>query len=339
MKKSIRHLVVIGIAALLVIVGGCGNSKSSSKSSSVTSSKKAAVKATKESAAKAKKAAAKAKAKAKKAAQPWSPAKAKALANFMQGWDKKSGQQNVEYTQSHPVDFYGLKVPTDFNKMAPAIGNDKISYTLSTNGKTTADYAVVAIYSDAATAAFFDQHVYLFTLHRGKPEVLVTMQNEGNPNNWLYFKPSDDAELQKGFAQVVAGKTPQVATPRSTTTAVDAKTAGILLLLYHDPEWLKTYIDSFLWYGVVKQGDGKIAAGDNYISAHGDPTSVVFYSVDGNILTYKYVDASQGKSVAESPTVVKTTELSWLEKNYYSTPAQKQEVDGYAAKLQADKGY
>ncbi len=99
-------------------------------------------------------------------------------------------------------------VPNDFAKMAPAMGEQKLNYSLSKDGKTSADYAIVAIYSDAATCGFGDQHVYLFTLYHGKPRVLFTMQNQGNEKNWLYFSPTKNKALIDGFAAIVAGRKP-----------------------------------------------------------------------------------------------------------------------------------
>ncbi|KXU10905.1 hypothetical protein WEIDD23_00246 [Weissella sp. DD23] len=45
--------------------------------------------------------------------------------------------------------------------------------------------------------------MYLFTLHNEKPEVLVTQQNQGNPEGYLYFKPTDNQALASGFASIV----------------------------------------------------------------------------------------------------------------------------------------
>lgn len=137
----------------------------------------------------------------------WSPQQAALLATFMKAWGTSMAQTYEAYDAAHPVDFYGEMIPNDFAKMAPAMGEQKLNYTLSKDGKTSADYAIVAIYSDAATGGFGDQHVYLFTLYHGKPRVLFTMQNQGNEKNWLYFSPTKNKSLIAGFAAIVAGRT------------------------------------------------------------------------------------------------------------------------------------
>jgi hypothetical protein len=259
----------------------------------------------------------------------------------MQDWGNTMGQDYAEYSEAHPLNYYGLKVPTELSKMPPAVNNAKISYTLSNDGSTTADYAIVAVYSDEANGDFMGEHLYLFTLHHGEPEVLVTMQDQGTSTDFLYFHQTENKDLQNGFAQIVAGNPVHSTTTNSTnpqTAKVNAKTAGILLLLYHDSEWLKMYIDSTMWYGTVTgDDDGDIPDGYSYITAHGDPTSYVYYSVNGDTITYKYVDATGDEPVSDSPLVTKTISLKRLENDYYSTSAQKQEVDSYAGKLQADQ--
>lgn len=339
MHIKTRHSILGLMAALLIILAGCGHAQSKQQSSNSSSSKSSVVSSSKKSSKKITSSSQKKQnTTTNETATPWSSDKSSKLAQFMQQWGNIMGQQYEEYTQSNPVDFYGLKVPTDLNAMPPAVGDAKISYTLSSDGKTTADYAIVAIYSDAATTPYPGQHLYLFTLHHGKPEVLVTMQNQGNDNGWLYFKTSDNNDLNNGFAQIVAGQAvPAVGSSESSdtkTAAVGAKTAGILLLLYANPEWLKDYIDSSMWYGINPSSDGLgIPAGYSYITAHGDPTSFIYYSVDGDTITYKYVDETKGTTVANSPVVTKTVSLSQLEKDFYGTEDQKQEVDGYVAQL------
>lgn len=336
---KIHHLIIGGVTALAIILSGCGHSQDSQNATSVTSSKKVAVSSTAKATSHS--AHAKAKTSDKKTAL-WSSTKSDQLANFMQDWGSTMGQDYAEYSTAHPLNYYGLKVPTELSKMPPAVNNAKISYTLSDDGSTTADYAIVAIYSDEANGDFMSEHLYLFTLHHGEPEVLVTMQDQGTSTDWLYFHQTENKDLQNSFAQIVAGNlthsTRNNNSANSQTKNVDAKTAGILLLLYYNSEWLKTYIDSALWYGTVtRSDDGEIPAGYNYITARGDPTSYVYYSVSGDVITYKYIDETGDQSVADSPLVTKTISLKRLENDYYTTSAQQQEVAGYTAKLQVDK--
>ncbi|RND53153.1 DUF4767 domain-containing protein [Lacticaseibacillus paracasei] len=143
----------------------------------------------------------------------WSNAKSAKLATFMASWSKTMGQQYESYWQGHSVDMYGLKIPDELGQagtnqpgsMAMAVGDKAVTWALSTNGKSNAEYTIVAIYSDAAHEPYLGKHVYLFTLHNGQPEVLVTQQNQGNDNNWLYFSETQNQELRLGFAKIVQG--------------------------------------------------------------------------------------------------------------------------------------
>lgn len=119
---------------------------------------------------------------------------------------------------------------------------------------------------------------------------------------------------------------------------VDNKTAGDLLLLYANPDWMKEGADSGgLWYG-TDSIDGTDTQGYSYITANGDPTSFYWYKVDGDTVTYKYVDASNS-IVAEAPTITKTVSLSGLESDYYKNSSQRREVDQYADEIKPQSDY
>lgn len=226
-----------------------------------------------------------------KQATPWTSTKAAQLETFMQQWGQSMGQTYAAYDAAHPVDFYGEQEPNDFAKIPPAVGEEKINYTLSQDGKTTADYAVVAIYSDAATAGFGGQHLYLFTLYHGQPKVLVTMQNQGNEKNWLYFSVTQNADLAKGFADIAAGKSTVAPAakvgPQSSREAITrAEEANGNMPLAWEP--IKNY----------KQAEAllkaKVSAG-KWVTGHGSAgiSSPIYWSVtlEGSTL-YKVVYAT-----------------------------------------------
>ncbi|MGG5313641.1 hypothetical protein IGL76_002360 [Enterococcus sp. DIV2381] len=56
---------------------------------------------------------------------------------------------------------------------------------------------------DADTQDFLPKHVYFFTINSGVAKVLITSQNQGNPNNYLYFKETEIKELRDGFSNIV----------------------------------------------------------------------------------------------------------------------------------------
>ncbi|MCI1984950.1 MAG: DUF4767 domain-containing protein [Lactobacillus sp.] len=137
------------------------------------------------------------------ATTPWNAAKASQLASFMASWGQSMGQQYKSYAPGNSVDFYGVQEPDDLTRMAPAVDEQKISIAWSNTGEMGTEYALVAVYSDAETAPYAGKHLYFFTLRHGQPVVLITMQNQGNENNWLYFKPTANTDLQNGFAKIV----------------------------------------------------------------------------------------------------------------------------------------
>lgn len=213
MKTGTLWRVAVGTAVCLLFLGGCaGGSQHVSSSPAKHSAKKnkEVSSRTEPAATQHSKAAESAnKASSAKPKTLWSPRQAAALAAFMKSWGQSRGSLFRAYDQAHPVNYYGGLIPTEFAKMPPAMNHQKLNYALSEDGKANADYAIVAIYSDAETAGFGGQHVYLFTLYHGQPKVLVTMQNQGNAENLLYFDVTIHTDLSQAFAAIVAGEKPQ----------------------------------------------------------------------------------------------------------------------------------
>ncbi|MDG3060812.1 DUF4767 domain-containing protein [Lacticaseibacillus casei] len=216
MKKS-----MIGVATLLFALGlsGCGSQQKTSQKTStpsktqVSSSKASASSASKQPSASSQKAAKSSQSVSSSSEQPvWSSAKGQQLAAFISEWEKTMGQQYESYWQGNSADMYGLKIPDELSqpdgtngKMAMAVGDKAVTWALSANGQSNAEYTIVAIYSNAAHARYGGKYVYLFTLHNGQPEVLVTGQNQGNENNWIYFGETRNEALREGFAKIVKG--------------------------------------------------------------------------------------------------------------------------------------
>nr|WP_311796237.1 DUF4767 domain-containing protein [Enterococcus hirae] len=49
----------------------------------------------------------------------------------------------------------------------------------------------------------FIEEFFFFTINPGVPKVLITSQNQGNPNNYLYFKETENKELKDSFSNIV----------------------------------------------------------------------------------------------------------------------------------------
>lgn len=120
---------------------------------------------------------------------------------------------------------------------------------------------------------------------------------------------------------------------RQSTPELNDRQVGTLLSLYYWPDYFKGLIgDSGIYYGDDQQ-DGETY---HYFTGNGDPTSVLLYRLDGDTITYKYVDASNADCVADAPVVTKTISLKRLINDYYNTSAKRAEVNGYVVKLKPE---
>lgn len=140
---------------------------------------------------------------------PWSDDKRQQLSKFMSNWQTEMGQSYEEYYPGHDFDLYGLMFPSSLTNsgetLRPTIDNQFIDMQWSNDGTGNHDYNLVAVYGGDASS---DKNsplltMYLFTLHNGQPEVLVTQQNQGNPEGRLYMKPTDNQALQAGFESII----------------------------------------------------------------------------------------------------------------------------------------
>lgn len=138
----------------------------------------------------------------------WNADKSAQLEAFMTKWGQTMGQQYKSYTNQMSVDLYGLKVPQAIlnGEWKMAIGGVPVSAEWSESGTGQADYQITAVYSDAETEPYLKKHVYLFGFQQNQPKVLVTQQNQGNPDNYLYFNETANNELKNGFNQIVYGQ-------------------------------------------------------------------------------------------------------------------------------------
>lgn len=138
----------------------------------------------------------------------WDDDKAQSLNTFMTDWGKTMDQEYKEYSQGNNVDWYGTQIPDVL------VGEDKtwttvleetpVEFEWSDDGKESDDvYALVAVYSDADTQKYLEQHLYFFTIHEGEPKVLVSQQNQGNAENNFYFSETENQDLKDGFANIV----------------------------------------------------------------------------------------------------------------------------------------
>lgn len=134
----------------------------------------------------------------------WDDSKSAELATFMQSWGQEMGQQYRSYDDHVQANYYGLQVPQDIldGKWTTVINQTPVSVEWTETGEGTADFQIVAIYSDIDHATPAGGHLYFFGFQQKQPKVLITQQNQGNQNNYLYFKEIENESLKNEFIQL-----------------------------------------------------------------------------------------------------------------------------------------
>lgn len=147
-----------------------------------------------------------------------------------------------------------------------------------------------------------------------------------------------DSQIQKASSSSDSSTT---ASSTAKTAKVDDKTTGVMLALLVEPDWFKEYIgNDFFCYSPAGENPISDAVADySYLTANGDPTSFLYYKVNGDTVTYKMWIPSDSGTVADGHFETKTVSLSNLEKDYYVTQSQKDEVDGYVSQLRREADY
>ena len=147
-----------------------------------------------------------------------------------------------------------------------------------------------------------------------------------------------DSQIQKASSSSDSSTT---ASSTAKTAKVDDKTTGVMLALLVEPDWFKEYIgNDFFCYSPAGENPISDAVADySYLTANGDPTSFLYYKVDGDTVTYKMWVSSDSDSVADGHFETKTVSLSNLEKDYYVTQSQKDEVNSYVSQLRSEADY
>ena len=147
-----------------------------------------------------------------------------------------------------------------------------------------------------------------------------------------------DSQIQKASSSSDSSTT---ASSTAKTAKVDDKTTGVMLALLVEPDWFKEYIgnDFFCYSPAGKNPISDAVADYSYLTANGDPTSFLYYKVDVDTVTYKMWVSSDSDSVADGHFETKTVSLANLEKDYYVTQSQKDEVNGYVSQLRSESDY
>ncbi|CAM3245259.1 DUF4767 domain-containing protein [Vagococcus fessus] len=137
----------------------------------------------------------------------WTKEKSRQLADLMAKFGSVMGQEYDEaYPSGHEINYYGYHYPNDVAKNNFGLNGSAIN--MVTNDRAATDkntYQIVGIYSDIDHIGFGGAHLYFFTLKDNQPHVLVTSQNQGNAENLLYFKESENQDLVSNFKSIADG--------------------------------------------------------------------------------------------------------------------------------------
>ena len=137
----------------------------------------------------------------------WNGSKASRLNSYVFNyWGPAMGQTYRAYSPGNNASLYGASLPDDAlnDVWNVTLDGQTIHLDWSTDGRARpGKYALVAVLTDTATGAYLNQHVYFFVVKDGQPRVLVTEQNQGNPENRLYFRDTGNTELRDFYYNLV----------------------------------------------------------------------------------------------------------------------------------------
>ncbi|SPS07490.1 DUF4767 domain-containing protein [Latilactobacillus sakei] len=141
-----------------------------------------------------------------KVANPlWDESKQDKLQSFMADWGTDMNQDYQAYSNHHNVSMYGVDLPGDLlsGAIQTEVGGSPVTVKWSEDGVSgKADYKVVAAYSDAKSDGDED-HFYLFTIHNGRPVVLIAQEGQGSTSSSIAFKGTENTDLRSGFSDII----------------------------------------------------------------------------------------------------------------------------------------
>ncbi|MFD1418850.1 Lreu_0056 family protein [Companilactobacillus keshanensis] len=267
----------------------------------------------------------------------WDSSKDSKLKNFIDQWAPTMKQSYVKYNGTNSLKTStGTRYPDDLSKVTIEGANTSIGW--SKDGEGNYDYDVVAIYNYDGTVPPLPNHItYFFTFHKGQPIVLVDQSRDGTPN----LKETENNDVKSAFSNIAAGKSAETTTSndsnsnqassnKSTTSKVtDPNKIGLMVYQYARPK------DD----GIAMEPDlGVYTSDGKYWIGIGTLASSVAYKFSGDTVTYYTKDFSGGQSDADAPLIPHDVSLKELEDQFYSTNADKQNVDSVADQMPAVSG-
>ncbi|MCM0599443.1 DUF4767 domain-containing protein [Periweissella fabalis] len=136
----------------------------------------------------------------------WNNRQSLALDQFVKQW-QKSYKPARHFLRYYPgvagSNYLGYTFPQDFSKRNLIYNGGQMKLGISKDGADKYNYNVVAIYSDATNASLKDaDHLYLMTIHNGKPLVFVNTTNSQAKKGFIYVKLSQNKQLVTAFTKI-----------------------------------------------------------------------------------------------------------------------------------------
>ena len=303
-----------------LMLSGCGN-QNSSKSESHP---KTTVKATKSKSTKNKK-----KTTTDQKSTLWNDTKDKQLESFINQWAPTMKQSYVKYNGTDSLKTsVGTTYPDDLSKASVEGTNSSIGW--SKTGKGNYSYNVVAIYNYDGTRPPLPNHItYSFAFHDGEPIVLVDQSRDGTPN----LLETKNTKVKESFNAIVDGsyKADSGASSDTSDTKTDDSSSKETVT---DPKMIGVMTRELGMPGddVFKESQlGVYTANGRYWIGTGTSASNLGYTIDGN--TVHYWTRHLNEETDDIDEIEHTISIADLEKQYYSTPEQKQLVQDTANRM------
>lgn len=269
----------------------------------------------------------------------WNNDKDSKLESFINQWAPTMKQSYKKYDGRHSLKTsVGTIYPDDLSKVTVASSNASIGW--SKDGEGSDSYNVVAIYNYDGTEPPLPNHItYFFAFHDGQPIVLVDQSRDGTPN----LSETQNNDVRSAFSNIVAGKSAGTTNNSSNQTTTSKKASSSQMTT--DPNMIGLMLREMRG---SYDGNGGQAEMEEYLSVSledgmyrigtGTLASETPYKINGNTVTYYTKDFSHGDTDADAPLIPHDISLKDLESKYYSTDAQRQNIQDVASQMPAVSG-
>lgn len=189
-----KSLYLIGsVAALSLLLAGCGQSSPTNHSTQAQSSSTA--QSTSQSSQ------SNGSSEAKQSSELWNDSKDQQLSAFIDKWAPTMGQSYEKYDGQNDLRTKsGMHYPSDLGQTTVEGTNDSIGWAPS--GKGSYDYNVVALYNYDRPGNAATHITYAFAFHDGQPVALVDQSTNGTPD----WTPTKNADVASNFERIANSK-------------------------------------------------------------------------------------------------------------------------------------